>query len=96
MVMCRGCALRTLVRSAEGQLQAWLLLTMMGVAAFAMTRTVLFNDWVAPWITPLSVDLERWGWSSQGMDAALGFSGLHARVGAWLALSVERIRLTGG
>ena len=79
MVLARGCPLRTLVRSAQGSLPAVLSLIAMGVAAFAMTSTFVFNDWVAPWIGRLSVDLGRWGWRSQGLDAAIGLHGLAAR-----------------
>ena len=99
MVLARGCPLRTIVRSAQGSLQAALSLIAMGVAAFAMTSTFVFNDWVAPWIGRLSFDLGRCGWHSQGLDAALGLHGPEARAalgaaigGAVLAFATRSLR----
>ena len=86
MVLARGCPLRTLVRSAQGSVQALLSLGAMSVAAFAMTSGFVFNDWIAPWIVRLNVDLGRWGWQSQGLDALLGLHGWQARALLGLAL----------
>ena len=86
MVLARGCPLRTLVRSAQGSVQALLSLGAMSVAAFAMTSGFVFNDWIAPWIVRLNVDLGRWGWQSQGLDALLGLHGWLARALLGLAL----------
>ncbi|WP_286738162.1 YeeE/YedE thiosulfate transporter family protein, partial [Thiomonas sp. SCN 64-16] len=79
MVLARGCPLRTLVLSAQGSVPALLSLGAMSVAAFAMTSGFVFNDWIAPWILRLNLDLGRWGWQSQGLDALLGLHGGQAR-----------------
>ena len=86
MVLARGCPLRTLVLSAQGSVQALLSLGAMSVAAFAMTSSFVFNDWIAPWIVRLNLDLGRWGWRSQGLDALLGLHGWQARALLGLAL----------
>lgn len=90
MVLARGCPLRTAVRSAQGSGSAAVLLIAMGIAAFAMSRTALFDRGIAPWLVPLSFDLHRWGWPSQGLDALLGFGGPSGRVitGAVLGVTV--------
>ena len=102
MVLARGCPLRMAVRSAEGSAHSLLLLAVMAFAAFAMTSTFVFNDWVAPWIGRLSVDLARRGWQGQGLDAALGLHGTLARsalgavIGSLvLAISARRLRGRG-
>ncbi|WP_031404361.1 YeeE/YedE family protein [Thiomonas sp. FB-Cd] len=86
MVLARGCPLRTLVLSAQGSVPALLSLGAMSVAAFAMTSGFVFNDWIAPWILRLNLDLGRWGWQSQGLDALLGLHGWQARALLGLAL----------
>ena len=86
IVLARGCPLRTLVLSAQGSVQALLSLGAMSVAAFAMTSSFVFNDWIAPWIVRLNLDLGRWGWRSQGLDALLGLHGWQARALLGLAL----------
>lgn len=86
MVLARGCPLRTLVRSAQGSVQALLALGAMSLAAFAMTSGFVFNDWIAPWILRLSLNLGRWGWQSQGLGALLGLHGWQARALLGLAL----------
>ena len=86
MVLARGCPLRTLVRSAEGSMLALLSLGAMSIAAFATTSTLVFNDWIGPWIVHLNLDLAHWGWQSQGLDAALGLHGRIARSLLGLAL----------
>lgn len=102
MVLARGCPLRTAVRGAEGHLQSLVLLAVMAVAAFTMTSTFVFDDWVAPWIGHLSVDLRTQGWQSQGLDAVIGLHGWIARsalgagVGAVvLAVSARGLRGRG-
>ncbi len=86
MLLARGCPLRTLVLSAQGSVQALLSLGAMSVAAFAMSSSFVFNDWIAPWIVRLNLDLGRWGWRSQGLDALLGLHGWQARALLGLAL----------
>ncbi len=97
MVLARGCPLRAAVRSAEGNLQSLLLLAGMAFAAFTMTSTFVYDDWVAPWIGHLSVDLGQRGWQSQGLDALLGLHGWMARsvLGAALGAIVLAVSARG-
>ena len=86
MVLARGCPLRMTVRAAQGSLTALLLLPMMAAAAYAFSRTELFDFWMAPWLGPMAIDLRAAGLPSQGLDAILGVSSLAGRValGAFL------------
>ena len=88
MVLARGCPLRTLVRAGQGSVQALVVLLAMAVAAYAMTRTALYGAWFAPWLSPLSIDLRRWGLQSQGLDTLLGLHGLVGRVALGAALGI--------
>lgn len=80
MVLARGCPLRMTVRVAQGSLGALLLLVVMAAAAYAFSRTELFDLWLAPWLTPMTLDLRAGGLQSQGLDAILGLSSLAGRV----------------
>lgn len=86
MVLARGCPLRTLVRVGQGSLQAVLVLTVMGLAAYAMSRTSLYGRWFAPWIDGWSLDLRRFGLAHQDLGTVLGLAGVGAHVALGLAL----------
>lgn len=96
MVLARGCPLRMTVRVAQGSPAALLLLVTMAAAAYAFSRTELFDLWVAPWLGPTTIDLRAAGLSSQGLDAIAGVSGRAGRValgallGAGILLLVAR------
>ncbi len=83
MVLARGCPLRTLVRVGQGSLQAVLVLAVMGLAAYAMSRTSLYGLWFAPWIDGWSLDLRRFGLAHQDLATVLGLgsTGAHAVLG---------------
>ena len=88
MVLARGCPLRTLVRVEQGSLQAVLVLAVMGLAAYAMSRTSLYGRWFAPWIDGWSLDLRRFGLAHQDLGTVLGLAGVGAHVALGLALGV--------
>lgn len=90
MVLARGCPLRMTVRVAQGSVGALLLLLVMAAAAYAFSRTELFDLWLAPWLAAMTLDLRAFGLSSQGLDAVLGISGLAGRValGAFLGAGI--------
>jgi uncharacterized membrane protein YedE/YeeE len=90
MVLARGCPLRAIVRTGEGSAWSLLLLVVMAGAAYAFSRTTLFDQLVAPWSAVLSVDLRHSGFASQGIDAIVGATALAARaaLGAVLGLAL--------
>ena len=93
MVLARGCPLRTLVRVGQGSLQAVLVLAVMGLAAYAMSRTSLYGRWFAPWIDGWSLDLRRFGLAHQDLGTVLGLAGVGAHVALGLALGVAVLAL---
>src|SRR5690554_2582078 len=67
MVLARGCPVRSLVRSSQGHLQALVAIVVMAAAAYAMTRTSLFQTAFLPWIGGLSFDLAAVGIQHQDL-----------------------------
>lgn len=101
MALARGCPLRMTVLSAQGGSRALLLLAIMAVSAYLFSRTAIFDQWVAPWLSSLTLDLRRSGLQTQGLDALLGATALPQRValGAAIGLAVlaaVRVRLPIG
>lgn len=93
MVLARGCPLRTLVRTGQGSLQAALVLAVMGLAAYAMSRTALYGTWFAPWIGSWTLDLRRFGLAHQDLGTLLGLSSTGAHVALGLALGAAVLAL---
>lgn len=86
MILARGCPLRNLVRVAQGSMQALIVLVVMALSAYAMTRTALYESVFAPWLGNLTVDLHKWGFDHQDIGTLLGLSSASARL--ILALAV--------
>lgn len=93
MALARGCPLRTAIRLGQGSLWALVLLVVMAAAAYVFSRTALFDQGVAPWLLPLSLDLRRWNMPGQGLDAMLGWTSLGARIGLGAGLAVVIVLL---
>ncbi|MDG4868360.1 YeeE/YedE family protein [Guyparkeria sp. 1SP6A2] len=72
MVLARGCPVRSLVKSSQGNLQALVAIAIMAVGAYAMTRTDLYQSAFLPWIGQLSVDLSAYGIAHQDLASLLG------------------------
>lgn len=72
MVLARGCPVRSLVRSSQGHLQALVAIVVMAAAAYAMTRTSLFQTAFLPWIGGLSFDLAAVGIQHQDLASLVG------------------------
>ncbi len=90
MMLARGCPLRMTVLSAQGSLRALLLLTVMAVFAYMLSRTAMFDVTVGPWLSPLTADLRRLGLQTQGVDAWIGATSLSQRIalGAAVGLAI--------
>lgn len=72
MVLARGCPVRSLVKTSQGNVQALIAIVVMAVAAYAMTRTSLFQTAFLPWVGALSVDLAALGIPNQDLASLLG------------------------
>ena len=72
MVLARGCPVRSLVKTSQGSFQALVAIVVMAAAAYAMTRTSLFQSAFLPWVGPLSVDLAAHGIPQQDLASIFG------------------------
>lgn len=90
MVLARGCPVRSLVKSTEGNLQALLAIVVMSLAAYAMTRTELWATVFAPWAQKLTIHLDQYGIAHQDMASVFG-GGLTASYGIALVLGLGLI-----
>lgn len=80
MILARGCPLRTLVHVGQGNAQAMVVLVIMALSAYAMTRTNLYANAFAPWLGTWSMDLRTWGFDHQDLATLLGLSAPGARL----------------
>ncbi len=89
MVLARGCPVRSLVKSSQGNVQALVAIVVMAIAAYAMTRTSLFQTAFLPWVGGLSVDLTAFDIPHQDLAALVGGGMLvHLVVAAVLAAAL--------
>ena len=65
MTLASGCGSKNLVRLGQGNLKSLLVLIIMGVFAYLMTRTDFYGIVFASWIAPLTLDLAERGIESQ-------------------------------
>ncbi len=71
MTIGSGCGNRNMVRIGGGNLKSLIVLAVIGVMAYLMTKTRFYEIVFHGWINPLSVDLARFGASSQEMSVLL-------------------------
>jgi len=91
MILARGCPLRNLVRVAQGNVQALVVLIVMAASAYAMTRTSLYAEVFAPWLGTWTIDLRKWGFGHQDLGTLLGIASPAARLLLALAVAVPTI-----
>lgn len=68
-IVLSGCGMRNLVLLGQGSLKALLLIIIMAISAYIMTRTSLYSDYFIPWLTPMTIDLS--GIGSQDLGSLL-------------------------
>jgi len=93
MMLARACPLRALVHTGQGSLQSGLVLIVMALSAYAMSRTDLYANTFAPWMSAWSFDLRKWGFDHQDFGTLLGLTSPGARLA--LSLTVAAALLMG-
>lgn len=92
MTLGGGCGNKTLLRIGGGNLRSLVVALAIGVVAYLMFTTSLFNIAVMSWVAPTIVDLRQHGIAGQGIDdfvsALAGLDASRAHVVAGLALGV--------
>jgi uncharacterized membrane protein YedE/YeeE len=71
MVLASGCTSKNLVRLGGGNLKAFIVLIVVGLSAYLMTRTGFYAVMFHSWMQPLSVDLAALGMSGQDIGAVI-------------------------
>ncbi len=79
MTLGSGCGSRTLLRIGGGNLRSLVVAAAIGLVAYLMFTTSLFNVAVMSWVGPTIVDLQQYGITGQGVDDVVsGLAGLDA------------------
>jgi uncharacterized membrane protein YedE/YeeE len=105
MALGGGCGTKTLIRVGGGSLRALFVAAMIGLVAYTMFVTDLFNIAVMSWLAPSIVNLTPFGFDGQNIDALVsGVTGLEPRIAqavvglaivaalAWFALGSAQFR----
>ncbi len=95
MTLGGGCGNKTLLRIGGGNLRSIFVALMIGIVAYLMFTTNLFNIAVMSWVGPTIVDLRAHGISGQGIDdfvsSLSGMDGTTARVAVGSLISIGLI-----
>lgn len=69
MVFAAGCGMRNLVRVGQGSTKALVIVAIMSITAYVMTRTDVYAVYFMPWLTPMTWDMSAVG--SQKLSSLL-------------------------
>lgn len=87
MTLSSGCGSKTLIRAGAGNLKSWVVLVVLGVAAY-MTLKGLFAVWRVNVLDPWRIDLSSFGAASSDLPALAVAAGLGSAALTWLPLVV--------
>lgn len=87
MTLSSGCGSKTLIRAGAGNLKSWVVLVVLGVAAY-MTLKGLFAMWRVNLLDPWRIDLSSFGAASSDLPALAVAAGLGSAALTWLPLVV--------
>lgn len=87
MTLSSGCGSKTLIRAGAGNLKSWVVLVVLGVAAY-MTLKGLFAVWRVNLLDPWRIDLSSFGAASSDLPALAVAAGLGSAALTWLPLVV--------
>jgi len=87
MTLSSGCGSKTLIRAGAGNLKSWVVLFVLGIAAY-MTLKGLFAVWRTSVLDPWKLDFSRFGSTSSDLPALLGAAGLGAAAKVWVPVVI--------
>lgn len=87
MTLSSGCGSKTLIRAGAGNLKSWVVLVVLGVAAY-MTLKGLFAVWRVNLLDPWRFDLSSFGAASSDLPALAVAAGLGSAALTWLPFVV--------
>ncbi len=92
MTLASGCGSKTLIRAGAGNLKSWVVLFMLGIAAY-MTLRGLFAVWRTAGLDPWRIDFGALGAATSDLPTLLGLVGLSAAVKLWVPVVVVAVLL---
>lgn len=87
MTLSSGCGSKTLIRAGAGNLKSWVVLFVLGIAAY-MTLKGLFAVWRTAVLDPWKLDFTRFGVTTSDLPALLGAAGLGAAAKVWVPVVI--------
>jgi uncharacterized membrane protein YedE/YeeE len=87
MTLSSGCGSKTLIRAGAGNLKSWVVLFVLGIAAY-MTLKGLFAVWRASALDPWKIDFGGFGVATSDLPALLGAAGLGAAAKVWVPVVI--------
>ena len=87
MTLASGCGSKTLIRAGAGNLKSWIVLFMLGIAAYMSLRG-LFAVWRTAGLDPWRIDFGALGAATSDLPTLLGLAGLGAAAKLWVPVVV--------
>jgi len=87
MTLASGCGSKTLIRAGAGNLKSWVVLAVLGIAAY-MTLRGLFAVWRTTALDPWRIDFGGMGAATSDLPALLGAMGLAAAAQVWVPIVI--------
>jgi uncharacterized membrane protein YedE/YeeE len=87
MTLSSGCGSKTLIRAGAGNLKSWIVLVVLGIAAY-MTLRGLFAVWRTTALDPWRIDFGGLGVATSDLPAIVGALGLGAAAKLWVPVVV--------
>ena len=87
MTLSSGCGSKTLIRAGAGNLKSWVVLVVLGIAAY-MTLRGLFAVWRTTALDPWRIDFGGMGAATSDLPALLGAMGLAAAAQVWVPIVI--------
>ncbi len=93
MTIAAGCVNKNLVRLGGGSLRSLVVLVFISISAY-MTLKGLFGQWRSSYLDPVSLDLSKWGMSTQSLPELLSkLTGLPTKAATLATLAVVGLGL---
>ncbi len=87
MTLASGCGSKTLIRAGAGNLKSWVVMAVLGIAAY-MTLRGLFAVWRTTALDPWRIDFSGMGAATSDLPALLGAMGLAAAAKVWVPVVI--------
>jgi uncharacterized membrane protein YedE/YeeE len=87
MTLSSGCGSKTLIRAGAGNLKSWIVLVVLGIAAY-MTLRGLFAVWRTTALDPWRIDFGGLGVATSDLPAIVGALGVGAAAKLWVPVVI--------